>query len=138
MNSLVFDAVRAVRVLAEPAAAVLFVSLVVALEPHGFAVTLEGEDVGGDAVEEPAIVGDHHGATGERQQRLFERAQRVDVEIVGRLVEQQQVAALLEELGEVDAVALAARQAADALLLIAALEAEPGAVGARRDLALSE
>ena len=45
------------------------------------------------AVEEPAIVGDDHRAAGEREQRLLERAQRVDVEVVGRLVEQQQVAA---------------------------------------------
>ena len=51
------------------------------------------------------------------EQRLFERAQRVDVEVVGRLVEQQQVAALPQQLGEVHAVALAARQRADLALL---------------------
>ena len=36
---------------------------------------------------------DDHGTTGEILQRLFERAQRVDVEVVGRLVEQQQIGA---------------------------------------------
>ena len=36
---------------------------------------------------------DHHGAAGEVEERVLERAQRVDVEVVGRLVEQQQVAA---------------------------------------------
>ena len=72
---------------------------------------------------------------GEVEQRVLERAQRVDVEVVGRLVEQQHVAAALQELREVHPVALAAREVADPLLLIAALEVERRDVGARRDLA---
>ena len=71
------------------------VVLVVALEPDHLAVALEREHVRRDAVEEPAIVADDDRAAGEVEQRLFERAQRVDVEVVGRLVEQQQVAAPL-------------------------------------------
>jgi hypothetical protein len=129
--------VRLVGLVAEPAVPVGFVVLVVALEPHHLAVALEGEDVGGDAVEEPAVVADHHGAAGEVEQRLFQRAQRVDVEVVGRLVEQQQVAAALEQLGQVHPVALAAREVADLLLLVGAAEVERRAVGARVDLALA-
>ena len=72
------------------------------------------------AVEEPAVVGDDHGAAGEVEQRLLERAQGVDVEVVGRLVEQQQVAAAAQQLGQVDAVALAAGELADLLLLVGA------------------
>ena len=45
---------------------------------------------------------------------------------------------LLQQLGEVDAIALAARQRADLPLLAAALEVEPRHVGARRDLPLAE
>ena len=123
---------------AQPLVPVGLVVLVVALEPDHLAVALEGEDVGGDAVEEPAVVADHHRAAGEGQQRLLERAQRVDVEVVGGLVEQQQVAAALEQLGQVDAVALAAREVADLLLLVGALEVERGHVGARGHLALAE
>ena len=89
----VLDAVRLVGVRAEAALPIGLVVLVVAFEPHDLAVALEGEHVRGDAVEEPAIVADDDGAAGEVEQRLLERAQRVDVEIVGRLVEQQQVAA---------------------------------------------
>ena len=81
---------------------------------------------------------DQHGAAREIEQRLFERAQRVDVEIVRGLVEQQQVAALLEQLRQVHAVSLAARQRADLPLLRPALEIEPRHVGARRDLPLAE
>jgi hypothetical protein len=36
-----------------------------------------------------AIVADDDGAAGEVEQRLFERPQHVDIEVVGRLVEQQ-------------------------------------------------
>ena len=90
------------------------------------------------AVEEPAIVRDHDGAAGEVEQRLLERAQRVDVEVVRRLVEQQHVAAAAQQLREVHAVALAAGEVADALLLVAALEVEPRDVLARVDLALAE
>ena len=81
-------------------------------------VALEGQHVGGDAVQEPAVVGDHDRAAGERQQRVLERAQRVHVEVVGGLVEQQQVAAAAQQLGEVHAVALAAGELADARLLV--------------------
>jgi len=79
---LVFDAVRLVGFGAEATAAVGFVIGVVALEPHRLAVALEGEDVGGDAVQEPAVVGDDDGAAGIVEERLFKRAQRVDVKIV--------------------------------------------------------
>ena len=94
---LVLDAVRLVGVGAETAVPVGLVVLVVALEPFDVAVALEGQHVGGDAVEEPAIVAHHHGAAGILDQRLFERAQRVDVEVVGRLVEEEQVATAAQQ-----------------------------------------
>src|SRR5690606_38411588 len=50
----VLHPVRLVRLGAEPLLPVGLVLLVVALEPDDAAVALEGEDVGGDAVEEPA------------------------------------------------------------------------------------
>src|SRR5262245_56398652 len=68
---LVFDAVGLVGVGPEAPFAVGLVVLVVALEPHHLAVALEREDVGGDAVEEPAVVADDDHAAGEAQQRLF-------------------------------------------------------------------
>src|SRR4051812_1219 len=105
----VLDAVWLIGLGAEAPLAVGFVVLVVALEPLDGAVAFEGEDVGGDAIEEPAVVADDDGAAGEVEQRLFERAQGVDVEVVGRFVEEQQVGAPLEQLGEVHAIALTAR-----------------------------
>src|SRR4029077_13657069 len=81
--------------------AVGLVVRVVALEPDHLAIALEGQHVRGDAVEEPAIVADDDAATREREQRVLERAQRVDVEVVRRLVEHEDVAAGAQELGEV-------------------------------------
>src|SRR4051812_32678731 len=115
---------RAVRVGTEACPAVLLVGLEVALEPRHLRVALEREHVRRDAVEEPAIVGDDHRAAGEAEQRLLERAERVDVEVVRRLVEQQQVAAGAQQLGQVQAVALAAGQLGDLLLLVGALEVD--------------
>src|SRR5690242_4300581 len=77
---LVADAMRLVGLLAEPRLAVGLVGLEVALEETHHGLALEGEDVGGDTVQEPAVVGDHHHAAGELEQRLLERAQRVHVE----------------------------------------------------------
>ncbi len=55
---------------------------------------------------------DDHGAAGKILQRLFQRAQGIDVEVVGRLVEQQHVGAGFQHLGQMHAVAFAARERA--------------------------
>ena len=78
------------------------------------------------------------GTTGEVHQRLFQTRERLDVEVVGGLVEQQEVAALRERDGQVQAVALAARQHAGGLLLIGSLEAEARHVGAAGHLGLTD
>src|SRR3569832_392988 len=105
---LVLEPVRNDAVGTEPAHLVLLVVLEVALEPFDVAVALEGKNVRRDAVEEPAIMADDDGAAGEVLPRLFERAQRLDVEIVGGLVEQQEVRTGAQHLGKMHAGALAA------------------------------
>ena len=47
----------------------------IAVEERHLAVALEGEDVGGDAVEEPAVVGDDDDAPCELLEGVLERAQ---------------------------------------------------------------
>src|SRR5436309_2765219 len=69
---LVADAVGLGGLGAEAALAVGLVVLVVALEPDHPAVPLEGQHVSGDAVQEPAVVADHHHAAGEGEHRLLE------------------------------------------------------------------
>ena len=101
-------------------------------------VALPRQDVGGDPVEEPPVVGGDHGTAGELEQRVLEGLQGLDVEVVGRLVEQQQVAAHLQREREVEPVALAAGQDAGPLLLVGALEAERRDVGARGHLEVGD
>src|ERR1035437_78377 len=115
-----------------------FVVADVALEPAHLAVALEGEDVGRDTVQEPAVVADDHDASRERLQSGLERSQRVHVEVVGGFVEEQDVAARLEQLGEVNPVPLSAGQRAHELLLVRAPEVEAGHVRPRGDLALAD
>jgi hypothetical protein len=55
-----------------------------------------------DAVQEPPVVAGDHGAAGESQQRVLQRGQCLDVEVVGGLVQQQQVAALPEGERKID------------------------------------
>jgi hypothetical protein len=50
--------VRDDAVLPQPSHLVLFIILEIALEPFDVAVVLEGQDVRGDAVEEPAVMAD--------------------------------------------------------------------------------
>ena len=129
---------RLVGVDAEALAPVGLVVAEVPLPPPHLRVALEGEDVRRDAIEEPAVVADHHRATREREQRVLERPQRVDVEVVRRLVEEQDVAPAAQHPGQQHPVALPARELADLLLLVAALEAEARDVGAAVDLATAD
>src|SRR6516165_1500458 len=91
---------------AEAPAAIGLVIGVVAFEPSHLAVTLEGEDMGSDPVEKPASVADDDGAARVLEQRLFESAQGVDIEIVSRLIEEQYIGAGFEHLGDMHAIAL--------------------------------
>src|SRR5690606_27658610 len=73
---------------------VLLVPLEVALEPEPLRRvllgTFPGQDVSRHSVQYPPVVRDHHSATGELLQRVLQRAQRLHVEVVGRLVEQDE------------------------------------------------
>ena len=89
-RELAVQAVRACGLLAQTGDLVLLVGLEIALEPvpigRMLVVALPRQDVRGDAVEEPAVMGDHHGAARELDERVLERLQRLDIEVVRRLV----------------------------------------------------
>ena len=109
---------------------VFFVFAVRALIEHYFAVAFERQDVGADAVEEPAVVTYDNGAAGEVVEAFFKGAERVDIYVVGGLVEQEHVAFFFESHGKVQAVAFAAREHGYFFLLIGAGEVEFRQVGA--------
>src|SRR5882724_3232700 len=62
---LVLHAMRDDGILPEPAHLVFFVVRETAFEPFDMAVAFEGQDMRGDAVGEPAVMDDDHGAAGE-------------------------------------------------------------------------
>ena len=76
-------------------------------------------------------MGDDDGATGECQEGIFQRAESLDVEVIGRLIQQEEISTLLEGESQVQTVTLTAGQNAGRLLLVRALEAKGGHIGAR-------
>ena len=121
---------RSVGDVAQPLATVGHVVGVGAGEPFHMRVALEGQNVGRHPVQEPTVVGDDEDAARKRQNRLLERSQGVDIEVVGRLVEEQHVGALFEHPRQVDAAALAAGKLIDGFLLVGAREVELADIGA--------
>ena len=108
LEPFVLDAVRFDRLIAEPALLVFLVVGKVAFEPFDVTVALEGQNVRREAVEEEAIMRDDDGAAWKVLECGFKRTERLGIEIIGRLVQQQKVAALLQELRKMYAVPLAA------------------------------
>src|SRR5712672_3408170 len=70
---LVADAMRLIGLGAQAPVPVSLVIGVIPLEPHDLAVALEGQHVGRDAVEKPAIVRDNDGEARVFKERLLER-----------------------------------------------------------------
>lgn len=77
------------------------------LAEEDLAGALEGDDAVGDAVEEPAVVTDDEDDAGEVEQGLFQHVHRLQVEVVRRFVEHDEVPAIPQDFGESDAAALA-------------------------------
>ena len=78
-------------------------------------------------------MGDQHQRAGKFRQALFQHFQRRDIEIVGRLVQQQQVSGLQHQLGDEDAGPLAAGKVGDRMVELLAGEEELRGPGRRRE-----
>src|SRR5215475_14243804 len=122
------------RSLGGGAKAILSIGLVfriVAVKPNNLAVAFEGKDMSRDPVQEPAIMRDNNGAASETFQRLFERAQSVDIQIVRWFIEQQNVGAFLQHLRQMNTIALAPGERANLFLLVRAGKIESGNIRSR-------
>ncbi len=86
---------------------------------------LELEDSGRDRLEEPAVVGDEDHARVERLQLLLEPFEVLDVQMVGRLIEQDQVGVAGERPGERGAGQLAAGEGVERPVEVGLAETEP-------------
>ena len=80
----------------------------------------------GDIVDEGAVVAHQHHGFGRLGEKLLKPLYALDVEVVGRLVEQEHVGLLQENLGELDAHAPATGELARGAVEVAALEAQTG------------
>ena len=104
-----------------------FVSLIVgvrALEEEDLAIALKCKNVRADAVEEPAVMADDHGASSKSVKTFLKSAERVDVDVVRWLVEKQHIALLLQGHGQMQTVALASRENTAFLFLVSPVEIE--------------
>src|SRR6266508_3646991 len=61
----ILDPMGSLRAGAKPHFSIGLVFRIVAVKPNNLAVAFEREDMGRDAIEKPAIVGNHHRAAGE-------------------------------------------------------------------------
>jgi hypothetical protein len=96
------------RVRPQPAHLVLFVRFEVALEPFHMRIPLERQDMRAQPVEEEPVVADDDGAAGEILDGGLQGLQGFDIQVVGRLVEEKDVAARTQKFCHMDAVAFAA------------------------------
>jgi hypothetical protein len=76
--------------------------------PRDAGAAVQLQDPLRDVVEEVAVVGDGHDGAGELLEVALEPGDRLGVQVVGRLIQQQHVRLLEQDLAEGDAAALAA------------------------------
>ena len=96
--------------------------------------TVEMEDAGDRLVEQLEVVADHEQGAAVAAEEAEQPLLGIDVEVVGRLVEEQDVAAGEQDAGDLDAAPLATGEHADREILPRRVEPEPG--GDRSGLAL--
>src|SRR5262249_29866230 len=98
-------------------------------------VAFKSEDVRRNPIQKPTVMTDDHSAACEILQRLLQRAERIHVEIVRRLVQKQDVSAFLQHPRKMYTVPLPTGQIADSLLLIASRKVKSRHIRTRRHFA---
>ena len=85
-----------------------FVLLVIAIEESPLRITFTSQDVRRDPVQKPAVVADHHDATGKLLQGIFQCTQCFDVQIIRGFVQHQDIATRDQRFGQMQTTALTA------------------------------
>ena len=115
-------------------AAAALIGFEVAFAPIQLAVAFEGENMSRESVKEPAVVAGDYDAAREIHNRFFECTQRIDIEVVGGFVKQQNISAFSQQLCNVKPIAFPTGQDADFLFLIGTFEIELRHVASRVQL----
>ncbi len=92
-------------------------------------IAFERQNMCRDTVQKPAIMADDHGTAGKCHQRIFKRAERIDIKIIGRFVKEQQIGPRLQHLGQMNAVTLPTGKQTNFLLLIPTFKVERTNIG---------
>ena len=103
---------------------------------HVEASVLERQHAVDRIVEQRDVVGDHEDARARRPQELHDPCLGVEVEVVGGLVEDQQLATGVEQSGELQAPALPAREHPDVAVELSLAEPHAGGDAAHLSLGL--
>ena len=104
-GELAVNAMRASSLLTKSFDTICLVSLKVTLKPEPLTwvlvVALPRKDVRSNAVQEPTVVAGYHRASWEALKCILKAFQRLNIEVVGRLVQKQEVSTLLKRKGKV-------------------------------------
>jgi hypothetical protein len=104
----VFNPVWLIGFNAQSPLTIRFVIGVVALEPDDLRIALKRQNMRGDAIQEPAVMGNNHRATGEGQQGFFQRPQVSTSRSLVGSSSSSTLPPLFKQLGQMNPVALAA------------------------------
>ena len=99
------DAMRTSSLLTKSLNTIGLVSLKVTLKPEPLTwvlvIALPRKNVCSNAVQEPTVVAGYHRASWEALKCILKAFQRLNIEVVGRLVQKQEVSTLLERKSKV-------------------------------------
>jgi hypothetical protein len=89
-------------------------------------ITFKGKDMCGNPVQEPAVVRNHYGTSGEILQALFKGAYSIYIHIIGRLVKKQHVTFILQRQGKMEPVPFSSGKYSAEFLLVRTGKIESG------------
>ena len=98
----------------------------------------EDQDPITDTVEEVTVVADNEAGAAEVDESFLEDAQGLEVEVIGRFIEDEEIPAAAQNLSQQHPVALAAREVADAVIDARVGEEEALEVTANREFFFTE
>lgn len=85
-------------------ATLLLVGCKVSIADVYVAISFKCNNMRGESIEKPAIVGNHNDATSKVGNTFFERTQRINVEIIRRFIEKQQIRTATKEFSKMHAM----------------------------------
>src|SRR5436190_5476576 len=112
----------------------LEVVIVIAYRIANDPIPLEGKDRRANTIEKITIVTYHHHTPAKSDERFLQQSQRAEIEIVGWFVENENVAAALENLGQQDPAPFASAELVDLRVDPLLGEEEPPEIPAQRNV----